>query len=895
MRGCALLRASSLAFCMASSPPAAARYLDLTPGTEPCGSGPWHVVDNTTALLHLVVTRFSLSQGNLSTLVHLRLMLLDAVTRASLTAQHSCRFTWLVYHDSTLPLSARNQLRAIVEGAGNGRFSLVEIPDGVAAPFDKPHYLPVQQQLQRIGRWIPAPARRAVVLSTRLDADDALSKSAVDKLQRHALRSLPCRGKSSGHLDNYVSCWVGAYMWHPRGNGSLGWENTAYCLSATTRASCNTMSKSPYVGNHVSMPVTPCKFRPSVSTAIAGNVAGLFRTSSVSSNSGITLLPATVDLTPGRAAWLDSTFGILVANLSAVSRWLASHTAQIAAEQGSIRCRRGFSCRPQAREGWKALAGGRRLTESTDQLATKLARNGRCPFQWNADRVRGPDPGAPVRNRTTGGHSRTGKRLVWRPTSRPPLRSIAQLAHSCGDDPSSQTPRTTRSAFANASVPEPPFLHVVRILGNDMPPVHAPGQTRLNALFAARYEVVPPRVRVTYLLNNIFNQTEQARLEQELCLAGARVVKRSVDPRRIAAFGPEVRSAVNYVTDQNGARNQAVGVGSADGSRWIWPSDSNQFLTAQMWTQLIRVLKESDTQGLPAALLPMIRIPTPDAASKLRAELKVSDVVGLLPAHLRMVSEPQLVVRNTLNYTFPEGIAYGAGNKLMGLNDMCSRISPPAHCCGKRIVRGRLQHGGESTPLREHDINALANQCGVSLRLHNFPTGAERPWRAVQRKRAPTATERSIGRLVSLGLLGQAVVRLNLSNVAANASALPSRTDWECYLKRYSDLPRTWGLSRQHSFLLCLQWTRYGRFERRKPYCDRDAPLPRSHSHLSLCHSFADPSDAIPAAFLKQWVRMKTSFQKPSARSPSPLPARANGTVPEGQGLVVVSARTSVM
>ena len=194
-----------------------------------CAPRLWHDINGSTALAHLVVTRFCLYQGNLSALVRLRLSLLATITRASLTTQLSCRFTWLVYHDDSLQKQARAALRKVVERDGGGRFVVVHMAHKQA------HLLPVKQQLEAIGRWTPPRGQRTVALMTRLDADDALAQDSILALQRAALHSLACEGvdrvpaaRSSSPPGDYVACFAGAYNWypvkhgaHPDGGGAL--------------------------------------------------------------------------------------------------------------------------------------------------------------------------------------------------------------------------------------------------------------------------------------------------------------------------------------------------------------------------------------------------------------------------------------------------------------------------------------------------------------------------------------------------------------------------------------------------------------------------------------------------------------------------------------------------
>jgi hypothetical protein len=125
-----------------------------------------------------------------------------------------------------------------------------------------------------------------------------------------------------------------------------------------------------------------------------------------------------------------------------------------------------------------------------------------------------------------------------------------------------------------------PRLLVVRTLGNDLPPVHTPGQTRANALIALSHERPPAGVHITWQLNRIVNQSEEQAIVSALHgnpRARANVSVRALHDEDFACL-PESEKLL-HVTNQNAARNHALREALRLGARWVLPLDSNQFLT----------------------------------------------------------------------------------------------------------------------------------------------------------------------------------------------------------------------------------------------------------------------------------------------------------------------------
>lgn len=146
---------------------------------------PWFRLSRKNAYaLHLVTTRFSLKQGNLTDLTEARLALFQRVCLPTMAAQLADRFVWLIYTDTTLPWRTWARMRAMVRPWPH--FHVLRRPPTDEREFGRrPREVLLNAKL-----WTPPPGAaelaEVATISTRLDADDGLASGAVAELQRLA-------------------------------------------------------------------------------------------------------------------------------------------------------------------------------------------------------------------------------------------------------------------------------------------------------------------------------------------------------------------------------------------------------------------------------------------------------------------------------------------------------------------------------------------------------------------------------------------------------------------------------------------------------------------------------------------------------------------------------------
>ena len=217
-----------------------------------------------------------------------------------------------------------------------------------------------------------------------------------------------------------------------------------------------------------------------------------------------------------------------------------------------------------------------------------------------------------------------------------------------------------------------------RIIGNDLRPRHAFGQSRQNLKFILENEEQLPDCEKRYIVNRIIDQDEQRRITDLLDAAGACYEIVPFDPaeyrrtgfdmaamsrpdlltaRYINSFEPlrrqRLRMALyrlknNYVMNNNGARNLALTYGR-DRAKWVLPFDGNCFFTPAAWDEL-----RSDVllnPHLKYFVVPMTRV-TSNAA--LLAEAFTPEPV----------EEPQILFRKDALEEFNEDFCYGRRPKV---------------------------------------------------------------------------------------------------------------------------------------------------------------------------------------------------------------------------------------
>ncbi|WP_457807658.1 alginate lyase family protein [Kushneria sp. EE4] len=217
-----------------------------------------------------------------------------------------------------------------------------------------------------------------------------------------------------------------------------------------------------------------------------------------------------------------------------------------------------------------------------------------------------------------------------------------------------------------------------RIIGNDLYPRHAKGQSRNNVEFILNNEQPLEGCVKKWIVNRIFDSSEEAQIISLLEAHHQDYIHLPFDPvayerldfdtsilphenyltskefhdlkrfekRRIYTAVHRLKN--NYAMNNNGARNVALDAGRKE-YKWVLPWDGNCFLTPSAWEQVKREIQEQSYFKYFA--VPMARVLDNDAL--------LNEDEKLDPAE-----EPQLVFRRDAQERFNEAYSYGRRPKV---------------------------------------------------------------------------------------------------------------------------------------------------------------------------------------------------------------------------------------
>ncbi|HEX7034352.1 MAG TPA: alginate lyase family protein [Pseudomonadales bacterium] len=237
-------------------------------------------------------------------------------------------------------------------------------------------------------------------------------------------------------------------------------------------------------------------------------------------------------------------------------------------------------------------------------------------------------------------------------------------------------PRPERSADTANGRPieqEPDTFVLYRIIGNDLPPRHAFGQSRQNLAFILEHEPDLPGCEKRFVVNRIVDAQEERQVLELLEQAGrpylhipfSREAYRRTDwdvegvPVEYAPWtaGFDALSEAeqgrvlmrlyrhknNYVMNNNGARNAALRDGKQR-AKWVLPWDGNCFVTASAWSEITAAVRAAP--ALQYFVVPMARVT--DNAQLLRNDTR-----------LDANEEPQIIFRKDAALEFDPRYYYG--------------------------------------------------------------------------------------------------------------------------------------------------------------------------------------------------------------------------------------------
>lgn len=193
-----------------------------------------------------------------------------------------------------------------------------------------------------------------------------------------------------------------------------------------------------------------------------------------------------------------------------------------------------------------------------------------------------------------------------------------------------------QAAYAQSPAKSLPDTFVLyRIIGNDLPPRHSPGQARENLEFILRHEAEFSGCEKRWIVNRIVDTEEERRIVALLSDTGQNYLRIPFNPSEFveipwdagglpsqdftftAHFRKErgfVRNFVNlhirrrknrYLMNNNGARNAALEDGRKR-AKWVLPFDGNCFFTETAFAKLRHSVEAQP--WCPYVIVPMARV-----------------------------------------------------------------------------------------------------------------------------------------------------------------------------------------------------------------------------------------------------------------------------------------------
>jgi hypothetical protein len=206
-----------------------------------------------------------------------------------------------------------------------------------------------------------------------------------------------------------------------------------------------------------------------------------------------------------------------------------------------------------------------------------------------------------------------------------------------------------------------PSVVLWRILGNDVVPRHAPGQTLCNIEFILEHEAEFPSCEKRFLLNRIMDEAtverirhllEHARLGYDVIpfVGEAYLEQRTADEK------------VRYITNVNAARNHCIKQGLAI-APIVLPFDGSCFFNPAGWGMFLKVAERNP--DVAAFIVAMWRLQDNREALQVGRRPQLRETVGrrLWFWPKRVPVEPQLGFTRESDVLFDEGLVYSRCDK----------------------------------------------------------------------------------------------------------------------------------------------------------------------------------------------------------------------------------------
>lgn len=201
------------------------------------------------------------------------------------------------------------------------------------------------------------------------------------------------------------------------------------------------------------------------------------------------------------------------------------------------------------------------------------------------------------------------------------------------------------------------MCRLYRILGNDLPPRHYPGQTMENLRYQIENEHEFDDVEKVWVLNRLVDLQDHANLVSILEDAGMEYIVLPFVPNdygKLTSF--EDKAA--YITNNNPARNACLEDGFSKGVDIVLPFDGNCFFTDEAWFYARNSIVNNFLS--PYFIFPMARCRSYDDLTGL-PQVKEMYNFGKMMRH--DLTEPQIGFGVDHDLRFDERLRYSLGPK----------------------------------------------------------------------------------------------------------------------------------------------------------------------------------------------------------------------------------------
>lgn len=211
--------------------------------------------------------------------------------------------------------------------------------------------------------------------------------------------------------------------------------------------------------------------------------------------------------------------------------------------------------------------------------------------------------------------------------------------------------------------------HIHRIIGNNIPCIHAKNQNIKNTKMIIKYERIQKETKYTYILNRIINKKKKKIIYEILTNNTKKRYTENITSFINIPFIQEEYKKISsnnilqkryYVTNINAARNLAIEhtFKYYKNAKYAFPFDGNTFITTQGWNIILKYIQLTEKNPFPVFFIPMLRIY--DVRILQDNILKINYKVDF---NQSVIAEPQVAIHKNANIRFLEDKKYGYGNK----------------------------------------------------------------------------------------------------------------------------------------------------------------------------------------------------------------------------------------